>query len=82
MDLAENGQSGAKKKIKRMKVDQVQSNGQVSREEILQGYRELMEKDQEAFDKELDALEQSDPELFDYICEELGLFGEDDPNEE
>jgi hypothetical protein len=82
LSLEENGRSGhGKKKVKRIK-QMAENNKEVTREEILESFQALSESDEAAFENELNALEQKDPELYDYICEEMGLFDDGEEEEE
>jgi hypothetical protein len=38
--------------------------------------------DDDAFNKEMDALEQDDPELYDRVCEILGVEEEEEESDE
>ncbi len=77
LSLEESGRSGSgKRKVKRINKSMSDNSKQISKEEILESFQALSESDEAAFENELNALEQKDPELYDYICEEMGLFDE------
>jgi hypothetical protein len=49
-----------------------------TREEILYEMAALQERDPDSFDATLDEMEEQDPELYEYICENLQIEFEDD----
>lgn len=78
LTLAENGhalnghsRNGQKKKFTKMPTQQK------SKEEILQEMISLQETNPHSFDATMDEMENKDIELYDYICNEMGLFEDD-----
>lgn len=51
-------------------------------EKLLEYFETLFEQDPDAAEVELDKLEKHDPETYDYVCEQLGLFDEEEGDEE
>jgi hypothetical protein len=82
LSLEESGlsSSGTKKKIKR--IAKPSQEKQVTKEDILLSFQQLSESDPEQFEAELDALEEKNPELFDYICQQMDLYDSDEVEEE
>jgi len=79
LSLQENGlSSGGRRKVKKIKVDAQQK----SKEEILSEMETLSDSNPDAFEATLDEMESKDPELYDYICEQLGLFDNDEETEQ
>jgi hypothetical protein len=51
-----------------------------SPEDVVNYFAQLLETNPEAGDSELDTLEQQDPELYNYVCDSLGLLEEGGDN--
>lgn len=72
MDLADSIPTKRKKKIR---PDQ-------SRALILDKMRDLQANDPDSFEATLDDMDEDDPELYDYVCQQLGIEFEDEEEEE
>lgn len=80
MDLAEKGIfiGGNKKRV----IKKATQPAQRSAEEILADMQQLQATNEEQFEATLDEMEEKDPQLYDYICTQMGLYGEEEEEEQ